>query len=446
MGRGASRIPLWQMLILVAGCAGVMMVVIDVLKSSDPIRPLVSRLRSTDVAIRLEALEEFEVLGPKAKAALPALLESLSDVDPRIRARSARVIAVLLGSDRNDPRIKDALPPVVMALGDPIPSVRHAAAIALALLDSAHPSVSPALIDALVDDDPAVRVAVVDSLGPYALTGDEEVFQAIFDRLKDRDPSVRAAVLRILGKPPLPDTFRSQISPAAVSALQEKSPEARRAAEGLLKTLAGDPAEGIPGLLAAMTDPSPEVRTRAIEASTAQKPRAVFPILIRATTDPDPRVRERACWHLGALDTFDPAMTLEALRVAMKDKDQAVREAAAGAAFAIERHAETRALALEQDLFELFDLVDNDPTIRSKAATRLGAYAPSTPEVIEALIRSLGDPDSTVVAASAHALGAIGPAAIKAIPSLTRLGTHDSDGVVRAANAAIAAIRAAKTP
>ena len=441
-----GRIKLWQLFVLVAGCAGLMTLVINRRKTADPVYASISRLRSTDPAIRLEALGELDVLGSKAKTALPAMLAALADVDPHVRARSARLIGSLLGSDRNDPLVKEATPPIVLTLDDPVVSVRHAAALALTSLAPSHPKVVPALVDALGDDDPTVRVDVLDALGPLVPTEDETVFQAIFDRLEDRDPTVRAAGLRTLGRPALVETFRSRISPAAVSGLNDKSPEVRAAAKGVVKVLAGDTSGGIAGLSAAMTDPGPEVRAMAIEGSVLLKPRQVFPILLRATTDPDPKVRERACWHLGALDTFDPEATLAALRTAMDDKDQAVRASASGAFQSIEYHVESRALALEQDLFELFDLVDNDATIRSKAATRLGAYAPATPVVIDALIRSLADPVPTVVAASAHALGEIGPAAKAAIPALDRLAKHENEVVIRAAEEAVAAIRAAMKP
>src|SRR5437867_7458212 len=105
-------------------------------------------------------------------------LEQLRSISWRVRSRAAEK----LGASR-DPRAVDAL---VKALKDKDPNVRVAVAGALGKIGD--PKTGAPLLEALKDHDHSVRRAVVEALG---MVRDENVDQKVIDRLlpmlKDSD-------------------------------------------------------------------------------------------------------------------------------------------------------------------------------------------------------------------------------------------------------------------
>lgn len=85
---------------------------------------------------------------------VPALIEALTDAEPRVRRAAARALG------RMGPAASSAIPALIDALQDADPPVRGAAAS----------STIPTLTDALQDADPGVRRAAADTLARIALT------------------------------------------------------------------------------------------------------------------------------------------------------------------------------------------------------------------------------------------------------------------------------------
>ena len=77
-------------------------------------------------------------------------------------------------------------------------------------------------------------------------------------------------------------------------------------------------------------------------------------------------------------------------------------------------------------------LTDDNPDVRSTAATVLGQYGPEAKEAVPALIAALKDKDKHVRRSAAYALARIGTDASEAIPSL-REALKDPDPKLREA-------------
>ena len=108
----------------------------------------VERLCDEDVAVRRHAASRLQVLGSKAKTAIPALLGSLDDPDSQVRSSAAWAIAEV-GSE--------ALPHLLKAAKDPRPRVRAIAINALGRFYSEMSVTLPVLLASIKDEHPLVR-------------------------------------------------------------------------------------------------------------------------------------------------------------------------------------------------------------------------------------------------------------------------------------------------
>src|SRR5262249_30913902 len=75
-----------------------------------PLSKWVERLKSPDAKKRVEAAQAIEKIGPAAKDAVPALIQTLKDNDPDVREGAARALGEI------GPGAKDAVPALVDAL------------------------------------------------------------------------------------------------------------------------------------------------------------------------------------------------------------------------------------------------------------------------------------------------------------------------------------------
>jgi HEAT repeat protein len=259
-----------------------------------------------------------------------------------------------------DPAVAGAL---IEALAAPQPGVRRMAAELLGR--SAVERAGPALIQTVdEDDDPAVRVAALESLG--ALGGPPTATAVAIDRLTDPDEGVRVAAIHALGRVtddldgviernPLIGDLADDPSPAIRGAMacllvsHGQDGRSARIVDGLLDEGGED------GLVAGldavrrlgeprpveririhMVDPSPRVRIAAIEA-VAGSPSAetMQPALIAALDDDDGEVRRTAASALaaceatpqGLMDRLTPGTdrVCEAALLALRGHGPAVR-------------------------------------------------------------------------------------------------------------------------
>jgi HEAT repeat protein len=172
---------------------------------------------------------------------------------------------------------------------------------------------------------------------------------------------------------------------AARRALADPDPGTRAVALGALARLGrlGDDDLG-----AALVDPSPAVRSRAVELAV---PAGVE--LVPLLDDPEPFVAEQAAWALGERPPTAPAVRALATTAGAHD-DALVREAAVAA---------LGALGHPDGLAAVLAATSDKPAVRRRAVLALASF--DGPEVDAALRRALGDRDRQVRQAAEDLLG-----------------------------------------
>jgi HEAT repeat protein len=133
-------------------------------------------------------------------------------------------------------------------------------------------------------------------------------------------------------------------------------------------------------LRAALADPHPAVRARAVELAVPADEVALVPLL----DDPDPLVAEQAAWALGERRA-EPSAVAALAKTAGGHDDPLVREAAVAA---------LGALGDPVGLPAVLAATTDKPAVRRRAVLALAAF--DGPEVEAALRRALGDRDRQV--------------------------------------------------
>ncbi len=248
------------------------------------------------------------------------------------------------------------------------------------------PAATRALIEALDDAVPAVRLAAVRSLGQL---GDTTVVAALIQALAgDTDDGVRRAAAWALGQ-----LEQSSSVPALSTALRrDRDIEVRRNAAWALGQI--EDAAAVDALAAVLTDPDRELRKKAVWALGQIEDVRAVPGLLVALRDTDPEMRSQAAWALGQIESKD---AVEGLGRAVGDSSREVRSQVAWALGQIEDPASVPALTRL-----LRDPVAN---VRKQAAWALGQVESAT--AVEPLGAALRDSDSEVRSQAAWALGQI---------------------------------------
>jgi HEAT repeat protein len=182
---------------------------------------LIERTKATAFSTRYGALSDLGQIGPRAKAAVTAILIALQDDEPVIRVVAAGALKQV------DPQTKEAMPVLLAALR--------------------------------TKNNNAVRSFAA---GAFAQFGEEAV-QPILQVLPDLDPPGQtwaATSLAMIGKPALPRLIR---------ALEDKNPVIRgRSAAAIadMEITAEEARAAIPALRRLVRDPEPSVRAEAEKA------------------------------------------------------------------------------------------------------------------------------------------------------------------------------------
>jgi HEAT repeat protein len=205
------------------------------------------RFHSSDYA-REEAVIAFEVLGPIAMPAVPALLRALGEEEPRIRGCAARALGGI------GTATTEVIPALIKLLGDQDQNIRLQAAYALGAIG---PSAIRSLLVAIKDGDPNVQLAAMDALA------------SVFDDTSRQPKKVR---IRRPGKPgfELEKVFAQAPGCDAVAVvkilterLHQEDKQVRRAACLLLGSFGAVTKDAVSGLVEVTRDPEEEVRSAA---------------------------------------------------------------------------------------------------------------------------------------------------------------------------------------
>jgi len=422
------------------------------------LREIVESSTDNNSTIRMAALAALSDIGVRG---VPALVSALKHRDPQTRERAA-------GSLRNlGPKAGAALPALVIATRDVNPETGIAAVEALGTAGSVAPSIAvPALLDVL--ENPRQYSDAVRSLAQIG-----EPAQAAIPVLKRaheergwETPEGEAVVrcLARLGAPPALSLSRALIREADIEAaylLAEFGPNASLA---------------IPVLTLALEDKRPAVRTLSAFVLARINPgdNRALQVLIRAveSNHPDDHTLTaiEALGHLGAfaepaIDSLVAALVsknagfgeqvalclgqiglpkpkvLSALATALERDEESVQVSAADAIGSFGQRARTAVPALVQLLRaprpRKSGIDFPDPRLNAvHALSRMGrAAAPA----VETLIDLLRDPEPEIAVSAIEALAALGPRdARNALPHLLRIADSVPSLRLRAASALVA--------
>jgi HEAT repeat protein len=314
-----------------------------------------------------------EVAGRQVLVLVKSLKESQ---DWNARIRTAHAIGEL------GPGAATAVPALVESLGWPLPSGVPATeghdlgVFAVQALVNIGDAAVPDLVQALKDESPARRRLAADALGQIAAmrTQPTSVISALTEALQDA--SARQAAARALAR--IDSRNGPVVAPILIEGLRDRDVKVAKYSASAL------------GEIGAVTP-------------------AVVPALGRALDDP--RIQHSvlgALWKIGP----DAAAAVPALVTALKDDNEAVRQAAAHALQLIGEGAKDSVPALIDALSH-----DRNGGVRADAARTLGAIGPPAVVAIPALVDALrhGNAGYSVAMSAVIALAQIGEPAVPAL-------------------------------
>lgn len=309
------------------------------------VKYLIDALNDESAAVRQRAAGALALIGPDARAAAPALMQTLKD-DGSSQIRGAAAYA--LGEIGGDP---EQVPPALcQALADPAPDVQRQAGLALATLGD---ETVPALRDLLKSREPNRRrdaAQVLEAIGPDARDAAADL--ALL--LKDKEAQVRAAgaaALAALGKeaqdamPTLLEVLRTDKSyevqlqtfqaitlvgskdPASLQkALKEINDNTRWATPFILKQFGPRAKDAVPHLIKALSHKDSGTRLAAALAlgEIGADAKAAVPGLMKILKDTSSSVRMGAAAALASIDPKQEAQGKHQFVLALAQAEKAL--------------------------------------------------------------------------------------------------------------------------
>jgi HEAT repeat protein len=246
---------------------------------AEVLRVLVQSLAGGDVPERCVAALTLGRMGPRAKDAVPALVEALVDGHPHVVEAAASALKRIAAT---------TIPPAVET---PTPVPGPGPLESTAVID---------LVDMLRHEDVALRRIAVVALGEARSVGRGAIPELV-EGLDDRDDAVRREAARALGK-----IGATAAVPSLVVALSDAPDDlARASAAEALGRIGPRATVAIPGLIAALKH-SDDVVGDAAARALVMIGLPAAPALIEAVTDFDRRLRLRAAAVLTEIVTATP--------------------------------------------------------------------------------------------------------------------------------------------
>jgi HEAT repeat protein len=448
----------------------------DVEHDADKIIPhLVDGLKDNQVALRRFSAKLLVEIGRLPERVVPALRAALKDSDPMVRFDVAvclcdipghrkEALTVLVPALTNrglrsqaldalskaGPEAKEAIPAILDELYEDKTDSALAGRIGLALEQIAGSEGVEALLRALAGAPKRLRPLLVQALGqagPVAVP-------TLVQRLDDEDPAVRLIALRSLGQAGRSTT---ETVPALVKALQSPEAQLRREALRAIGQIAREspgaaPASAaIPALTEILKSGSAEEQVLAAETLVSLKPRdeQAVSVLVETARSENLGLRRQAIAALGRMAELQPPRTLLSNKAVIPTLAEALESPGSTfrleAALALARvgtgearrsppdepstapegqsappHALSAPLAERVQSVLLEVVREKNHPMRIRAMDALIFHTAADEAVVSALTRALGD-DGLARVKAAEVLGRMGTLAKSSIPALTNL-------------------------
>ena len=238
--------------------------------SDNTLRALLDALRDPEMGVRLAVLMGiFRLEEQLGMDNIHVALSAMKDPEPEVRIEAVDAITMLGVRAASDV----TLPALLAALNDPAPGVRMITIRAISELaaygaHAVNDRTLISLVDAFNDPEPNVRIyALIAVFNLYEQFGSENAREALLVGLNSREPGMRRVAANIVGE--LGALFLEEyMGPTLLSFLKDPEPSVRLAATRSFNRLdissASD--ELIEALRAALNDPKPSVRWAAAQA------------------------------------------------------------------------------------------------------------------------------------------------------------------------------------
>jgi HEAT repeat protein len=201
---------------------------------------------------RLLSINALSRIGAGAHQAIPALVVALDDKSSQIAEQASHALSSIGPA---------SVPKLIPVLKHPRAPVRALAAAALAEMGPPGREACPELIEALHRErDVIVRTRIVEALGKVRPSADK-VVSALSNALKDEDSGVRAKAAEGLGRSP---RAAEAAVPVLIQALKDGSSDVRSSAIGALGSIGASAKLAIPALaaMAANNDETASIQAR----------------------------------------------------------------------------------------------------------------------------------------------------------------------------------------
>ena len=362
--------------------------------------------------------------GPKAKEAVPALAETLSDDRPEVQVQA------LVALGKIGPDAASAIPQIAPLLQSKLPATQYAAAFALGNIGS--PKGAAALKQATAAKDPMLKTLSAWGLAKISPDDRDAVKNAVEQlvaSLKANDQFVRQAAARGLvelkAEPEL-------VRPALIGALTDPDPTVRG---NVVEAISALGAKATPDVMKGLKNPKIRGACATILARIGPDAKAALPDLIESLNDPAPAVGDNPTPDvLVAIALIGPDKGLvEKCRPFLSSEDEMERRTATYVLGKIGPDARPALAAIRNNL------ASDDERLRMISLWALLQITPKDAQVVKAavpmLIKALDAERPLVRLEAALALGKLGPAAAAAKEELQRLAEHESDQAVKQAAA-----------
>lgn len=365
--------------------------------------------------------------GPRAKGAVPALVETLSDERPEVQSQA------LMALGKIGPDAASAVPDIAAFINSELPATQYAAAFALGSIASKEGA--DALKAAGKDDDPMLKT--LSAWGLAKISPDNEVIvkqaaEQLVAALKSSDEHVREAAARGLADlKPEPKLVRR----ALVEALTDTDPEVRG---NVVEAISGMGAEAAPDVAKGLKNPELRGACAAILARIGPAAKAALPDLIAALHDETSTEKLSAeefhAEALTAIALIGPGKELADKIVPFLSSDSEMVERTATYALGkIGPEAKSALPAIKKNL------ASDDERLRMVSLWAALQITPRDAQIVKAAIPALTkalDAERPLVRLEAAlALGKLGAQANSAKSELQVLAETDDDEAVRRAAA-----------
>ena len=456
-------------------------------KAARPATPaLVKLVADSDPVVRRNALGALRHIRPGPQVTVPLFAKLMEHGDPSLRHRAMAVLAeageeampFLIASLKNEktaywaclvlaeigPKAKSAVPGLMELVADKRPEVRREAILALAAIGEAAAPAAAQIAQGL--DDKATCAAATYALGSLGKAPDEAEAK-IRKNVQDPDKVIRAASIWAMAKlHPGNKQFIRRATQSLVMLLKDPDPRARAAAAHALNALRPGPDVTLPIMAEVFKGADEKVVIGALDALAGVGPQAV-PNLVSAMRFE--KARPRIAYILGQMGAA-AAPAVDALTVLIDDKNPETQQEALIALAKIGPAAKSAVSALSKSL------QDRQGPVCYGIAYALGCIGPDAIAAKPALLKAAGSDDESIALicawalvqihagckecaektlpvlvrglsnpavqhrlTAAETLGALGALAKPAVPALKK-ASEDDDTTVR--NAAAAALKA----